>query len=41
MRGMCGFSPGETQDARYVGVSPGERMVARKTVIPRARRIVN
>ena len=36
-----GVSPGETQDALYVGVSPGESIVARKTGIPRARRIVN
>ena len=32
-----GVSPGETQDAWKVGVSPGEMIVARKTVIPRAR----
>ena len=36
-----GVTPGETQDAPYVAVSPGERIVARKTGIPRARRIVN
>ena len=35
-----GVTPGETQDAQYVGVFPGERTVARKTGIPRARRIV-
>ena len=29
--------PGETQDARKVGVFPGETIGARKTVIPRAR----
>ena len=32
-----GVSLGETQDARKVGVSPGEMIVARKTVIPRTR----
>ena len=36
-----GVSSGETQDERYVGVSPGERIVAWKMGIPRARRVVN
>ena len=31
---MCVFSPGETQDARKVGMSPGETVEARKTCSP-------
>ena len=30
-------SPGETQDSQKVGVTPGEMISARKTVIPRTR----
>ena len=36
-----GGGGGGTGGARNVGVSPGERIVAWKTGIPRARRIVN
>ena len=38
--GHVDLTPGETQDARKVGVSPGEMISARKTVIPRARLIL-
>ena len=37
VRGMLVFPPGETPDARKVGVSPGETGLARKTVVPRTR----
>ena len=36
---MWVFSPGETPDARKVGVSPGETGLAGKTVVPRTRGI--
>ena len=37
---MWVFSPGETPDARKVGVSPGETVVAWKTGVPRTRLII-